>query len=82
MLQKRDIIKLKYTSSEEQNVRSDQSSLSFRVGHCHTQLIGTNKYIKYITEAEFRKLMRTFSQHQSGKPKSQWWFVLSWNVGK
>ena len=56
MLQKRAIIKLNYTSSEKQNVRSDQSSLSFRVGHCHRQIIGMNKYIKYITGAKFRKL--------------------------
>ena len=46
---KKDIIKLNYTSSQKQNVRSDQSSLSFRVGHCHRQLIGMNKYINYIT---------------------------------
>ena len=26
-------------------MRSDQSSLSFRVGHCHRQLIGINMYI-------------------------------------
>ena len=56
-LQKRAIIiKLNYTSSEKQNVRSDQSSLSFRVGHCYRQVIGINKYIKYITGAKFRKL--------------------------
>ena len=46
---KKDIIKLNYTSSQKQNVRSDQSSLSFRVGHYHRQLIGMNKYINYIT---------------------------------
>ena len=34
-LQEIDISKLNYTSSEKQNVRSDQSRLSFRVGHCH-----------------------------------------------
>ena len=45
---KKDIIKLNYTSSQKQNVRSDQSSLSFRVGHCHRQLIGMNKYMNYI----------------------------------
>ena len=49
-------MKLNYTSSEKQNVRSDQSSLSFRVGHCHRQIIGMNKYIQYITGAKFRKL--------------------------
>ena len=54
MLQKRAIIKLNYT--QKQNVRSDESSLSFRVGHCHRQIIGMNKYIKYITGAKFRKL--------------------------
>ena len=45
-LQKRDKKKkLNYTSSKKQNVRSDQSSLSFWVGHCHRQLIGMNMYI-------------------------------------
>jgi len=46
---KKDIIKLNYTSSQKRSVRSDQSSLSFRVGHCHRQLIGMNKYINYMT---------------------------------
>ena len=32
-------------SSDKKNVRSDQSSLSFQVGHCHRQLIGINMYI-------------------------------------
>ena len=32
------------TSSQKQNVCSDQSSLDFRVGHCHGQLIGINMY--------------------------------------
>ena len=46
-LQKRDKRKLHYTSSKKQNVRSDKSSLSFCVGHCHRQLpvIGMNMYI-------------------------------------
>ena len=34
-------------------MRSDQSSSSFQVGHCHKQLTGMNNYIKYITGAEF-----------------------------
>ena len=29
----------------KQNVNSDQSSLSFRVGHCHRQSLGMNMYI-------------------------------------
>ena len=41
---RRDIRKLNCTSSKKQNVRSDQSSLSFRVGYCHRQLIGMNMY--------------------------------------
>jgi len=49
---KKDYIKLNYTSSQKQNVHSDQSSLSFRVGHCHRQLIGMNKYIYLITWQE------------------------------
>jgi len=28
------------------NVRSDQRSLGFRVGHCHVQLTGVDIYIK------------------------------------
>ena len=36
------------TSNEKKNVRSDQSSLSFRVGHCHKQLIAINMYITGI----------------------------------
>ena len=35
------------------NVRSNQSSLNFRVGHCHRQLIGMNMYI-----TKFRKLSK------------------------
>ena len=31
-------------------MRSDQSSLSFRVGHCHRQLIGMNMYITKFRE--------------------------------
>ena len=45
IFKERDISKLNYTSSEKQNVRSDQSSLSFPVGHCYRQLIGINMYI-------------------------------------
>ena len=41
--------KINHTSSgEKENVRSDQSSLSFRVGHYHRQLISLNMYIRNI----------------------------------
>ena len=44
-LQWRNKSKLNYTSREKQNVRSDQISLSFRVGHCHRQLIGMPEHV-------------------------------------
>ena len=44
----KNISKLNNTRSEKQTARSDQSSLSFRVGHCHRQLIGINMYITNI----------------------------------
>ena len=43
----KNISKINYTSSEKKNVRGDQNSLSFRVGHCHRQLIGINTSIYY-----------------------------------
>ena len=48
------ISKLNYTSSEKQNVHSDQRSLSFRVGHFHRQLIGINMYITGIYRNQLR----------------------------
>ena len=35
-----------YINHERSNVRSDQRSLGFRVGHCHVQLTGVGIYIK------------------------------------
>ena len=42
----KNIGKINYTNSRgKENVRSDQSSLSFQVAHCHRQLINLNMYI-------------------------------------
>ena len=35
-------------------MRSDQSSLSFRVGHCHVQLTGVDMY-NFTTDGENKK---------------------------
>ena len=65
----KNISKLIYTSSEKQNVRSDQSSLSFRVGHCHRQLIGMNMYIANIYRNKVERYV-IHMLHHNKIPKS------------
>ena len=45
--------KINYISHERWNVRSDQRSLGFRVGHCQVQLTGVDIYAAIIMLISF-----------------------------